>query len=85
MGEVELVEGGPRGKPGKLEATLDGAAVARFQFHIGQAFQGGGEAKIFACRLAADRHQRLSHGRQAQLAQFVFQGHGEKTPFGLSR
>ena len=46
MGEVELVEGRLRGEARELEAALDRAAVAGFQFQIGQTFQGGGEAKI---------------------------------------
>ena len=46
MGEVELVEGGLSGEARELEAALDSAPVAGFQFQVGQTFQGGGEAKI---------------------------------------
>ena len=84
MGEVELVEGGLRGEARELEAALDGAAVAGFQFQVGQTFQGGGEAKILRRRLPRHRLQVLGHGGQAQLVQFLGQGHRE-TPFGLSR
>jgi len=85
MGEVKLVEGGSGGKPGELEATLDSTAVAGFQLQVGQALQSGGKAKILGGGLTADRLQGLSHSRQAQLAQFFFQGHGQETPFGLAR
>ncbi len=65
MGEMELVEGGLGGEMRELEAALDRAAVAGFQFQIRQAFQSGREAKILARRLSRDRFQTLSHGGQA--------------------
>jgi len=68
MGEAELVEGGLSREAGELEAALDGTAVASFQLPIGQAFQGGREAKILGRGLGRDRLQGLSHRGQAQLA-----------------
>jgi hypothetical protein len=84
MGEVELVEGGLSGQAREFEATLDGAAVPSFQLQIGQALQGGRKVKIAARGLSGHRLQILSHGRQGQMAQFLFQVH-RRIPFEISR
>ncbi len=84
VGELELVEGGLSRKARELEASLDGVPVAGFQFQVGQTFQGRGEAKILVGRFLSQRLQFLGHGHQAELDQFLFQGH-RQTPFGLSR
>ena len=58
-GGSERVDAGLGVEAGELEAALDGAAVAGFQFKIGQAFQGGSEAKIFRRRLLQGLFQLL--------------------------
>ena len=48
--EVKGVDAGLRMEAGEVEAALDGAVVAGLQFEIGQAFQGGSDAKVFRRR-----------------------------------
>ena len=51
MVEVESVDAGLRLQARALEAAFDGAAVARFQFHIGEQFESGRDAEISWRRL----------------------------------
>ena len=71
---VKGIDAGLGVQAGEMEAALDGAAVARLQFNIGQAFQSGREAKVFRCRFLQDLFRSLAHRRQFQLFQLLFQG-----------
>jgi hypothetical protein len=85
MGEVELVEGALSRETREFETTLDGLAVTALQLQIGQTLQSHREVKIAVGGLSRHRLQILRHGRQGQSAEFLFQGHRQKFPFGLAR
>ena len=74
MVKVKGVDAGLRLQARAFEAAFDGAAVARFQFHIGEPFQRGGHAEILGGGLRDRRLQLAAHRRQIQLMQFLFEG-----------
>ena len=82
--KVKGVDAGLRVEAGEVEATLDGAAVAGLQFEIGQAFEGGSDAKVFRRRFLQGLFQLLAHRRQFQLFELLFQGSHE-IPFAPQR
>ena len=77
MLEVKSVDAGLSMEAGEVEATLYGAAVAGLQFEVDQAFQGGGETKVFGGRLLQGLFQLLAQGREFQLFELLFQGSHE--------
>ena len=52
MFEVEAVDGVLRLQAGQTEAAFDGAAVARFQFQVGERFQGCAKLRFLAAASA---------------------------------
>ena len=74
MVEVKGVDAGLRLQARAFEAALDGAAVARFQFHVGEPFQSRGHAEILGGGFRDGRLQLAAHRRQVQLVQFLFEG-----------
>jgi len=58
-------------------------AATRFQFHIGEPFQGRGRTEILACRLREGRLQTVAHDRQIQIEEFLFQGY-HRIPFRVA-
>ena len=65
--EVEGVDAGLRLQARALEAALDGAAVTRFQLHVGKQFEGGRDAEISGCRVSDRRLRLAAHRFQIQL------------------
>ena len=74
MVEVKGVDAGLRLQARAFEAAFDGAAVARFQFHVGEPFQSGGRAEVLGGGFRERRLQLAAHRRQIQLLQFLFEG-----------
>lgn len=82
MVEVEGVDVGLQQQTGTLEAAFDGAALARFQFHVREEFEGGRDAEISG-GCVSDRRLRLAaHGFQIELQQFLFEG-SHRIPFRI--
>ena len=81
MLKVEAVNTGLRLQARAFEAAFNGAVVACFQFHIGKPFQGGGHAEVLGGSFREGRLQLAAHRRQAQLIQFLWQGH--RVPFRI--
>ena len=81
--EVEAVDGVLGMQAGHAEASLDGAAVARVQFQIGERFQCLREAQILSRGVGDHLVELLAHRRQAELVQFQMQG-GHRIPFGIA-
>jgi hypothetical protein len=65
--EVEGVDAGLRLQTRAPEAALDGAAVTRFQLHVGKQFEGGRDAEISGCRVSDRRLRLAAHRFQIQL------------------
>lgn len=82
MVEVEGVDAGLRLQTRALKATLDGAAVTRFQFHVGEQFEGGRDAEISGSRVSDRRFRLAAHRFQIELLQFLFEG-THRIPFRI--
>ena len=78
--EVKGVDAGLSVEAREVEPTIDGAAVAGFQFKIGQCFESGSEAKVLGRCLLQGLFHLLAHRRQFQLFELLFQG-GHEIPF----
>src|SRR5580692_4186688 len=77
MEEVKGIDAGLRLQPRALEAAVDGALSAGFQFHVGEPVQGGRRTEVFGGSFSQSRLQLAAHGGQAQLVQFLFErSHG---------
>jgi len=83
MLEVEAVDGMLGMQAGHAEASLDGAAVARVQFQIGERFQCLREAQVLSRGVGDHLVELLAHRRQAELVQFHMEG-SHKSPFGIA-
>ena len=57
-------------------------AVTRFQFHVGEQFEGDRDAEISASRLSDRRLRLAAHRFQIELLQFLFEG-SHRIPFRI--
>jgi hypothetical protein len=83
MFEVEAVDRVLRMQAGETEAALNGTAVARFQFQVGEGFEGLRQAQVLGRGLNDHLIELAAHRRQAGLVQFQGEcGHGD--PFRIA-
>ena len=69
--EVEAVDGVLGMQAGEAETALDGAAVARFQFQVGERFQCLREAEVLVGGVRERLIELAAHRGQAELVQFL--------------
>ena len=81
--EVEAVDGVLGMQAGHAETALDGAAVARVEFEIGERFQCLREAQVLSRGVGDHLIELLAHRGQAELIQFQMQ-RGHRIPFGIA-
>ena len=65
--EVEGVNAGLGLQPRAFETPLDSALRARFDFQVGEPFQGGCSTEILGRSFSQSRLQLAAHGGEAQL------------------
>jgi hypothetical protein len=81
MRESKRVNGMLRLQFGEAEAPLNGMRIARFEFQIGEPFQGLRQAEFLGSSFSKNATQLLTHRGQFELTEFLWQGH-RKHPFG---
>ncbi len=63
MLELKGIDTGLRLQTCTFVASFDGALFARFQFHVGEPFQRGGNAEILGGGFTQSRLDVTAHGR----------------------
>jgi len=80
--EVKGIDAGLRLKTRAFESALDGAALARFQFHVGEQFERGRDAEISGGSVSDGCFRLPAHRFQVQLLQFQFE-RSHRIPFRI--
>jgi hypothetical protein len=75
MLEQERVDGVLHMQAGEVEPPLHSAAIARFQFQVGEPFQSSRRAEALFCGMLESLVELTAHGGQAESFQFLGECH----------